>query len=302
MKRLIGLLLVGASMLVAVPAASAAGEALSQNWSGYTVGGDASTAQFSSVSGSWVQPSADCTSGDGYSAFWVGLGGAGGAGGQSQSLEQIGTQANCVGGQRQSYAWYELVPSAPVKLDTPISPGDHVAAKVTVNGTNVTVALSDLTTGAVATKSLQMDQPDTSSAEWIAEAPSSCDNAGNCQPLTLANFGTVQFTGASATTADGHTGSISDPSWTSQAVRLNGSNNGPGYAPAALRNGTSSPDAVPSQLSSDGSSFSVSTQTTVTQAPTDYGNYGDGGYGGSGYGGGYGGGGYGGYDGYGYGY
>ena len=40
-----------------------------------------------------------------------------------------------------------------------------------------------------------MSNPDTSSAEWIAEAPSQCDGSGSCQPLPLADFGTVQFTG-----------------------------------------------------------------------------------------------------------
>ena len=60
-----------------------------------------------------------------------------------------------------------------------------------------------------------MQNPDTSSAEWIAEAPSQCDSTSSCTPLPLADFGTVQFTGASAT-ANGHTGSIDDSNWSSQ--------------------------------------------------------------------------------------
>ncbi len=178
-------------------------EAVSQNWAGYVAGDSSSGTQFSSVSGSWVQPTAKCGSGQTYSAFWVGLGGSGD---QSSALEQTGTQADCnADGSTDYYAWYELVPAAPVRLGLAIQPGDHIAAKVSVSGTNVTVSLSDQTSGQSTTKTLQMDSPDTSSAEWIAEAPSACDGSGSCQPLPLADFGTVQFTSATAT-ANGHTG------------------------------------------------------------------------------------------------
>jgi hypothetical protein len=60
---------------------------VSQNWAGYVAGGT----QFSSVSGSWVQPAAKCGTGQTYSAFWVGLGGSGD---RSSSLEQTGTQSD----------------------------------------------------------------------------------------------------------------------------------------------------------------------------------------------------------------
>ncbi len=300
-------------------------EQVSENWSGYVASGASSP--FSSVSGSWVQPQADCSAGDGYSAFWVGIGGSGQ---QSQALEQVGTQSNCLGGQTQYYAWYELVPAAPVKLDMSINPGDHISSKVTVNGTNVTVSLTDQTTGASATKTLQMSNPDTASAEWIAEAPSQCDGDGNCQPLPLADFGTVNFTSASAT-AGGHTGTISDPDWNAAPIALSAGAGagGPGF----VSDQGSSAGAQPAALSSDGSAFSVSWQSDSSgqsaSAGSGYpsgggngatgsggsgsggGGYGGGGYGGSGYGGsgngygaggyGYGGGGYGGYGGGGYG-
>ncbi len=60
--------------LAASPAAAATtgSQAVSQNWAGYIAQGTT----FSAVSGSWVVPSATCGSGTGYSAFWVGLGGA----------------------------------------------------------------------------------------------------------------------------------------------------------------------------------------------------------------------------------
>jgi Peptidase A4 family len=233
-------------------AATIASEAaVSANWSGYTASANANQ-RFSSVSGSWIEPAVDCTTGQGDSAFWVGLGGGGQ---QSQALEQVGTEADCRSGSAGShFAWYELVPAAPVRLNLQISPGDHVSGRVTVVGTDITVSLSDETTGASATKQLQMSAPDTSTAEWIAEAPSSCDGSGNCQPLPLTNFGTVKFSNASAT-ADGHTGAISDPSWTAQPVALSAAASG--YNPAALVSSASTADAAPTTLSTDGSSFSV---------------------------------------------
>lgn len=272
-----------------VPAANSA------NWAGYVASAPSGGSGFTRVSGTWVQPTADPSAGDGDSAFWVGLGGNG----QSNALEQVGTQANVANGEPVYYAWYELLPSAPVKLDLAIHPGDRISASVAVSGTNVAVSLSDQTTGQSYTSTLQMSSPDTSSAEWIAEAPSASDGQGDLQPVPLADFGTVNFTAATAT-AGGHTGTIADSSWSAQPVALSQS---------------SSATAQPSSLSSDGASFSVAWQGAGASGASDGyatpGGYGPagGGYGYGGYGppsGGYGppGGGYGpsgaGYGAYGY--
>ena len=307
-RRLIPILAIMAATAVgAAPSASAATtdvqQAVSANWAGYVVGDSAEggNEQFSSVSGSWVEPSVTCTTGQSYSAFWVGLGGSGE---QSGSLEQTGTEADCTStGAVDDFAWYELVPAAPVRLDLAMHPGDHVTGKVTVDGTQVVVALSDQTTGGSVTKTLQMSNPDTSSAEWIAEAPSTCDQTSNCQPLSLADFNTVNFSDASAT-ANGHTGTISDPNWTAAAVTLDGSSGEAGLGGASFASDQSSAGAQPSALSSDGSSFSVAWSSSggePTSAGAGTGTAGGSGLGsgsGSGYGGGYGdGGGYGGYGG-----
>lgn len=245
--------------------------ATSANWSGYVAGGsaDGSNRQFSSVSGSWTEPSANCASGQGYASFWVGLGGSGGGSG---SLEQVGTETNCSGGANANhFAWYELVPAGPVRLDLSISPGDHLSGRVTVSGSNVTVSLTDQTTGASATKTLQMSDPDVSTAEWIAEAPSACDSSGNCQPVPLADFGSVGFTGASAT-ADGHTGPISDPNWTAQPVEL--ASGGGDFVSDQQSGG-----ATPSDLGNDGSSFSVTWAASSAQSSDPYADGGPPGYG-----------------------
>jgi Peptidase A4 family len=323
--KLTAAVVAGSAAVVTMTASSAAAATVapeastSSNWAGYVAQGN----NFSSVSGSWVEPAVKCTSGSGYSAFWVGLGGSSG---QSGALEQTGTQSDCNSdGQADYYAWYELVPAAPVNVNLAVKPGDHITGKVTVSGTNVTISLSNQTTGASVTKNLQTNQIDTSSAEWIAEAPSSCDQTGNCQPLPLADFSTANFSNASAT-AGGHTGSISDSNWTAQPVALGGGSGGGsggsyyGYGPTATAYDQSgSAGAEPSQLSGDGSSFSVSWQSSngssspASDSSGGYGagssgGYGDGsgGYGSSGgygYGDGSGGygssGGYGGYGGYG---
>jgi peptidase A4-like protein len=271
----------------------------SQNWAGYIV--QSSTGKsFSSVSGSWKQPTATSSSStdQGYSAFWVGLGGASG---QSQSLEQVGTSADWVNGKAQYSAWYELVPSAQVKLSIAIHSGDEISGKVSVSGTTVTISLSDQTTGQSATKSLQMSNPDTSSAEWIAEAPSAALHPGVYQTLPLANFGKATFTGVSAT-ADGHTGPISDPNWSVAKVQLSPTGTvgdlaaGGSFTPAGLGGVAPSSDgASTSNVSSDGSSFSVSYSSSTNAAQPSTGGSGSsdygfaGGYGdpGNGYGYGY---------------
>jgi hypothetical protein len=316
--------------LAASPALADVPTALSANWAGYEATPGYGSGGFSDVSGSWVAPQANCSAGTGtYSAFWVGLGG----GGNSQSLEQIGTQADCSSsGQASYFAWYELVPSAPVQLSLQINPGDQIGARVHVSGSSVRVSLTDQTTGGSVNRTLQMSNPDISSAEWIAEAPSTCQGgaAGSCTPLPLADFGTVSFSNATAT-ADGYTGTISDSNWSAQAVTLDPSQDafsgGYGYTPDGSAASTgSTAGAQASGLSSDGSSFSVSYSASgASSSGSSSGTPGNGngadpsgsGYGGSygnsggyGYGGGYGGsgdyGGYGspggGYGGSGYGY
>ncbi|MFZ0971809.1 MAG: G1 family glutamic endopeptidase [Solirubrobacteraceae bacterium] len=300
---------------------------MSSNWAGYVAGSSDGSTQFSNVSGSWVQPTSTCSSGQDDAAFWVGIGGDDGQSssdgssslgdGSSTSLEQIGTEGNCTGNGTQYYAWYELVPSAPVQLNLTIHPGDHISASVGVSGSSTSFSLKDETTGQSFSQTVQSPNPDTSSAEWVAEAPSQCDGSGNCTPLPLSDFGTVDFSNATAT-ANGHTGPISDSDWSAQPIALGSG----GSYDVSYGSGGNTAGATPSTLSSGGSSFSVSwsqngagsssSQTSGSSGGNGNGGYGDGGYGYGGYPGGYGGyggggyssGGYSGYGdgGYGYGY
>lgn len=226
---------------------------VSSNWSGYRAATQDGSG-FTHVAGSWVEPSVDCSTATGHASFWVGLGGSNAGDAGSAALEQTGTAIDCdASGNATHTAWYELLPAPPVQLDLKVSPGDHMSASVTVNGTNVTMTVSNATTGQSTTKNLTMTNPDPdlSTAEWIAEAPSRCDGGG-CQPLTLANFGKVAFSNAIATSS-GHTGTISDPAWAAEPVALSPS---AGMTQVATDGGSGG--AQPSQVSSDGSSFSVS--------------------------------------------
>jgi hypothetical protein len=156
----------------------------STNWSGYAVTGS----RFTSVSASWKQPTATC-SGTAYSSFWVGLDGD-----TSSTVEQTGTDADCSGSSPQYYAWYEMYPKFPVNLSQPVSPGDTMTASVTTDGRgNFTLTISDTTRGWTNTKTAKLRSAKLSSAEVIAEAPSSSGGV-----LPLANFGTVSFTAAKA--------------------------------------------------------------------------------------------------------
>jgi Peptidase A4 family len=230
---------------------------VSSNWAGYAITGPDATTQpttttttpttFTSVSARWVQPKARCKAGRAtFSAFWVGLGGYSDT---SQALEQIGTDANCSAKGKARYGmWYELVPAPSVPIKLKVFPGNVLTASVSVVGNEVTLQIRDLTRKTYATRVQQMDEPDLSSAEWIAEAPSACA-ANRCYQLPLANFGRVSFTHASAT-ANEHTGTIIDPTWAATPIQLV-ADGGSSFVSSATSG------AAPSDVSIDGTSFTV---------------------------------------------
>jgi Peptidase A4 family len=235
--------------LVAAPAAGA-DSSESSNWAGYAV--HHARVNFTKVLGTWTQPTATCTAGQPtYSSVWVGIGGYSVS---SQALEQIGTEADCAAdGRESSSAWLELVPAASQTIRIPVSAGDRIRASVSVAGRQVTLALNNLTQHRSFTRRLRASQLDTSSAEWIVEAPSVCSSS-SCQTLPLADFGSTGFASASATTTAGHTGTIDDRKWTTTRITLAEggrrfiSAGGPG-APFAT--------ATPSSLTARDSAFTV---------------------------------------------
>jgi hypothetical protein len=241
------------ALVASAPAAEAATRsATSSNWAGYAASSSGVT--FKRVSGTWVQPKVSCGTGRRrYSAYWLGLGGLHTT---SSALEQIGTEADCAGGKATYSVWYELVPDDPVELKLTVRPGDTISAAVTVTGHTVKLYLANRTRGTTFTKTLQASKVDVTSAEWIAEAPSVCDDSGNCDTLALANFGTASFANARATSTTGHTGTITDPAWSAVKITLTserGRHGGPGF----MTDGAGSATATPAELNATGDAFAV---------------------------------------------
>jgi Peptidase A4 family len=165
----------------------------STNWSGYAATG--ATGAFTSVSASWIEPTATCSGNrrrtDQYSSFWVGLDGY-----SSSSVEQTGTDADCVGTSPSYYGWYEMYPAYPVDFSSTVRPGDAMSASVTFFGTQTyTLVLKDSTRGWTQTITKNQSGLARSSAEVITEAPSSSSGV-----LPLADFGAVSY---SVSTANG---------------------------------------------------------------------------------------------------
>jgi hypothetical protein len=242
------------------PAGAATWTTTSSNWAGY--GSSQPGVSFRRVSATWTAAQAHCASGGRrYSAVWVGLGGLHST---SKALEQVGTEADCAGGKGYYSAWYELVPDAPVRLGLTVRPGDTISASVTVSGHAVKVFIANRTRRTSFTKQLTPAQVDVSSAEWIVEAPSACIDDGGCRTLPLADFGTTPFANARATSATGHSGTITDPAWSAVAITLT-PGRGPGFMRFATEAGPGS--AAPAGLSPAGDAFTVTYQPAGTAPP-----------------------------------
>lgn len=206
------------------------GTATSTNWSGYAVTG--ANGAYTDVKGSWVQPTATCSSRQtAYSSFWVGIDGY-----SSNSVEQLGTDSDCSRGRATYYGWWEMYPNPSMELSTssyPVSPGDTLTAEVHYNG-NGTYTLTMSSSRGWNFSTTQSGSFNNSSAEWIAEAPSSC--SFTCRVLSLANFGTMNFSNSTANGAS--IGSYGSSVWVditmatsggtvkAQPSALNGSGNG----------------------------------------------------------------------------
>ncbi len=231
----------GTPLAVVAPLHLSAGSSSSLNWAGYAVTGAAGSV--SDVKGSWNVPAiqGSCPSTNQYSSFWVGIDGF-----NSNTVEQTGTDSDCRSGTPTYYAWYEFYPH-PSKVISGLSvhPGDVISAEVLFSGNAFTVSIQDQTTGGTFSTSAHVKSAQRSSAEWIAEAPSS---SGGILPLS--DFGTVSFgadtTGVSSTctaTIGGVSGAIAAFGSNVQSISMVTSS-------GALK-------ASPSSLSTDGTSFSV---------------------------------------------
>jgi hypothetical protein len=194
----------------------------STNWSGYA---DTSTT-FGSVTGNWTEPSVTCSGrSEQLAAFWVGIDGY-----SSNSVEQDGTLAECYFGHAYYYSWWEMYPTNDIQVvGSSVAPGDSISASVVRSGSSYTLKVTDSTHSANSfTTTQSCSSCANSSAEWIAEAPSSSSGV-----LPLADFHT--WTESGATVNSGVISSFTDDEITmvdssgrvkAQPGPLNGSGNG----------------------------------------------------------------------------
>lgn len=221
------------------------GSATSENWSGYIVTGSA----FTQAAGSWTVPAIDCSqTPNAWALFWVGIDGYG-----TSTVEQTGTGSYCTGTTPSYDSWWEFYPSAGSALsDSPVSvsPGDQISAQVSYSDSQSQFTITITNETAQQSYSCWY-QPELgaerTSAEWIAETPTS-EPSGQIAPL--ADFGTVDF-GQTYTNISG-TNNATDAS-TSGPISAFGT----GIVPMTMVNSGGMVQGVPSILSPDGASFTV---------------------------------------------
>jgi uncharacterized repeat protein (TIGR02543 family) len=182
----------------------------SSNWSGYANSG----ATFNAVSASWTVPTVNCQSGaNAYSAQWIGIDGY-----TSSTVEQDGTETDCIGGSASYDAWYEMYGDSAVNngyeveispTTNPVDAGDSMSASVSFSASTGewTLTIDDSTRWSAAySTTISFSTPARSSAEWVVERPEICSQT--CLLTSLADFGSVSFSNASTTTINS-SGSIS---------------------------------------------------------------------------------------------
>jgi hypothetical protein len=162
-----------------------------------------------------------------YSSFWIGIDGY-----DSNTVEQIGTDSDCVNGATTYYAWFEFYPHLSYTINNfPVSPFDSISAEVKYSGGVFTVSLTNHPTGLSFSTSTKMNNAKRSSAEWIAEAPS----AGGVLPL--ADFQTVNFGPGDIATIGSSTSTIgSFPAANVFEITMTNSSGVPKATPASLKN------------------------------------------------------------------
>jgi Peptidase A4 family len=162
----------------------------STNWSGYADVNSAGNT-YSTVTGSWAEPSASCSRQTSLAAFWVGIDGY-----SSDSVEQDGTLAECYADHAYYFSWWEMYPTNDIQVvGESVSPGDSISASVVRSGTSYTLKVTDSTHSANSFSTTQTcSSCANSSAEWIAEAPS-----GSSGVYPLSDFHTWTETGATVT-------------------------------------------------------------------------------------------------------
>jgi hypothetical protein len=177
-------------------------------WSGYAVTGKPGSV--TDVKGSWIIPTLKCNgTSTAKSAVFVGIDGDQDG---NETVQQIGTQSDCVDGVSIPLAFWEFYPDKAIPIDMDVHSGDRISARVICNPAtkNCTLRLTDqrLRKKFSKTGRASKGKPQLSSAEWIVEL---------LDPYPLADFGEVLFGQANTLVKDtcvatigGQTKSIKD--------------------------------------------------------------------------------------------
>ncbi|KAF8070411.1 peptidase A4 family-domain-containing protein [Lyophyllum atratum] len=185
--------------------------AYSSNWAG-AVYDSYPANSFKSVTATFTVPSP--TGADGSASAWVGIDGDT----CGNAILQTGVDFHISGGVASYDAWYEWYPDYAYTFSgISIRAGDVITTTVTASSTKSgTAVITNKSTGQTVSKSLTSAYAlCEQNAEWIVEDYS---QGGGLVPF--ANFGTVTFSGASATLTSG--GSIGPGSATIMDIEQNG--------------------------------------------------------------------------------
>jgi len=169
----------------------------SENWSGAVITSPPAGQTFTTVVGTFTVPTPASGTTGGASA-WVGIDGDT----AQQSILQSGVDFTVSGGRSTFDAWFEWFPLDSTDFEGfEVSPGNVITVSVHATSTTTgTVVLENVSTGKSVTENVEA--PDSAAAlkgqnaEWIVEDFEEGDSL-----VPFANFGTVVFSGATASTA-----------------------------------------------------------------------------------------------------
>jgi len=162
--------------------------AISLNWSGYVNANFNTQVTYTAAQATWTVPAVTLAT-IGHTApplqlssTWVGVGGyceVSNCTSRDSTLIQLGTSQQATSSVPTYYAWYEMLPAAPVPIPRVIAPGDSVTATLTcadpctANTTQSwTLTMADTTRNWTWSTTVQYSSSLLSS-EWIMEAPTS---------------------------------------------------------------------------------------------------------------------------------
>lgn len=180
----------------------------SNNWSGYDEGILQTESPFTSISGTWVVPTAtQHTKGQAEdSATWIGIGGGcldTSCAATDETLIQAGTEQDVAATGKASYsAWWELVPVPSIAATVAVHPGDTIHCSISDVVPGVwSIVLEDATDGQGFTETLPYAST-MDTAEWIEETPLVVGTGAGISALP--NLSTVSFTSATVNGANPH--------------------------------------------------------------------------------------------------